>query len=66
MLERPGPPWDRRSGAAGLHIVRMLLQPVGRPVGEDMRLLEAAPPAPVKSSDEDAPATPQVQPHDRA
>lgn len=65
-LERPGPPWDPHSGAAGLHIMRMLVQPVGRPVGEDMRLLEAAPPAPVKPSDEDTPATPQVQPHDRA
>ena len=65
-LERPGPPWDARSGAAGLHIVRMLVQPVRRPVGEDVRLLEAAPPAHVKSSYEDAPATPQVQPHDRA
>ena len=42
------------------------MQPVRRPVGEDVRLLEAAPPAPVKSSDEDASATPQVQPHDRA
>lgn len=50
----PGPPWDPRFGAAGHHIVRMLAQPVGRPVGEDMRLLEVAPPAPIKPSDEDA------------